>query len=455
MERLSAIDSVWLELEQSGPPVAVGGVTEIAGTPPTIAELRKFMTDRVAQMPRFRQKVVASRSKVLQPKWVDVEPDMAHHVQAMHIKPGRKNLDAAVSKIMEIPVNREHPLWDYHLVTGYSKSQFAVVTRLHHTIADGQGALMLLGRTIDLTAEGGGTLTDAIIAMTAPPEESDVSSKSAIQLAADHTVAQTEAAIAALGQFIRTAPDTLRGIASFAPQKPTELSGVVSTKRKWVSAHYSLGKVKIAGKAFKCTVNDIVLAGVTAGFQDLLQSRGLNIEGRTVRGVMPISLRPPGDTSSDNQVSLLPAPLPVGQADPTKRIKMIRNSTKHAKRSMVPILTDAIMRISAKVTPAPVQNFVVSKSGWTSEWFAETLITNVPGPQLQLYFMGREILGILPIIPVEGTTRIVIGITSYNGSLNIGITGDGEHAVDVDILLKGILKGLQELVDIAEQPQAS
>ncbi len=455
MERLNAIDAIWLELEQSGPPVAVGCVMPVAGTAPTIGQLREFMTERVALMPRFRQKVVASRAKVLQRKWVEVEPDMTHHVQAMRIKPGKNSLDDAVSKIMEIPINREHPLWDMHLVTGYSNTAFAVVTRLHHTIADGQGALLLLGRTIDLTAESGATLTDAIIAMTTPPEDHGDTGKSTIQAAADQVAAQAEAAIGALGHFLRTAPDTLRGLASFAPQRPTELSGVVSAKRKWVSADYPLDKVKSARREFKCTVNDIVLAGVTAGFQQLLVSRGMDIEGRTVRGVMPVSLRPPGDTSSDNQVSLLAAALPVGQKDPIKRIKTIRNSTRQAKRSMVPILTDTIMRVTEKVTPAPLQNLVVSKSGWTSEWFAETLITNVPGPQMQLYFMGREVLGILPIIPVEGTTRIVIGITSYNGALNIGITGDGEHAADVDILLKGLLDGLQELADLAERRAVS
>ncbi len=456
MERLSAVDASFLDIEHSGPPVAVGSVMEVDGPPPTIGELRKFMTERVAGMPRFRQKIMPSRSGFRQGKWVDAEPDMKHHIRSVRVKSGKKSLQAAVSRIMETPMDHDHPLWDQTLVTGYSKTRFAIVTRLHHAIADGQGALMLLGRTVDLTPEGGGTLTDAIVAMSAPPpdEESDTS-KSAIQAAADHTVAQAEAAIAALGQFLRTAPDTLRGLASFTPQKPSELTGEVSNKRKWVGAYYPLADVKLAKTHFGCTVNDVVLAGVTAGFQSLMQSRGLSIEGRTIRGVMPVSLRRPGDTSSDNQVSLLPAPLPVSIIDPAKRIKEIRKSTKSAKRSQVPILSDAIIKINEKVTPAVIQERVLSRTGWTSEWFTETLITNVPGPPMALYFMGREAMGLQPIIPIEGSTRIIIGITSYNGSLNIGITGDGEHATDVDTLLKGILEGLQELADIAPKNGAA
>ena len=81
MDRLGPVDAMFLELEKSGPPVAVGAVSEIDGEAPDVDAVRDFVAGRISGMPRFRQRVEESRTKIRSMKWVEVEPDLTHHVR--------------------------------------------------------------------------------------------------------------------------------------------------------------------------------------------------------------------------------------------------------------------------------------------------------------------------------------------------------------------------------------
>ncbi len=93
---------------------------------------------------------------------------------------------------------------------------------------------------------------------------------------------------------------------------------------------------------------------------------------------------------------------------------------------MLPVIADELVKASEVVTPAPLQEFVMANVSALTGYFSETLITNVPGPMVPLYIMGREAKASIPIIPIEGSMRIIVGITSYLDTLDIGVTGDGE-----------------------------
>lgn len=453
MDRLSSMDASFLDIEQSGPSVAVGNVMRMSGRAPSLAALRTFIASRLEEMPRFRQKVASSRSKLRQAKWVDVTPDLTYHVKQRRLKAGQ-SVDPLVSSLMEVPLDRDRPLWDATLVTGYSTEEWTLIVRLHHSIADGQGAVILIGQLIDLDPDGRVRLADGIAAMAAPREpKADIEPASKVEEVTNKTLKIVEQAFRGLGQFIATYPDTVRSAVMLMPQAPSDLTGEVSARRLWVSRQYSLDDVKAARRAFKgMTINDMVLASVAVGFTELLESRGDDPNGRTLRAVMPKSLR--RNLETNNQVSILPAPLPLGEMDPLTRMREIRKATKHAKNSTLPIISDTLIRATERVTPAPLQEYVLAKSGTQLGYFSETLITNVPGPMIPLYFMGRSIIGAAPIIPIEGSMRVIVGITSFEHDLNIGITGDGENALDIDVLADGILHGFDQICQMAAERAA-
>jgi hypothetical protein len=77
------------------------------------------------------------------------------------------------------------------------------------------------------------------------------------------------------------------------------------------------------------------------------------------------------------------------------------------------------------------------------------VVTNVPGPQRPLYLLGREMTEMFPYIPLATDLRVTVGIFSYNGHLDAGITGDFDRVPDLDVLARGIETATAELVAAA------
>lgn len=449
MDRLSSLDESFLDLDRSGPSLAVGTVVGIEGKAPTLAKLRAFFASRLPSVPNFMQKFEPSRTKFMRGKWVDATPDLTQHVKQRRIKPGG-SIDAVVSKIIEVPMDLDLPLWDVTMITGYATNEWTLVIRLHHAIADGQGATVLLGQLIDLDAEGNVRLTDAIRAMVAPRSvKAGHGDGGLFETTAGKLINATEKSMRLAGLFISTLPDTVRSMLMFLPQERlNSLTGDVSDKRIWASGRFPLAEVKAAKRSLKkVTINDIVMAAVAVGFTDLLLARGEDPEGRTLRTVMPTSLR--RDLKTNNQVGLLPLPVPLGDVPPKERLREIKQETKYSKKSTLPVIGDQLRRSTEKLIPAPVEEVVVELFAANTEYLADTLVTNVPGPQFPMYFMGEEIVSSMPIIPIEAQFRIIVGVTSFGDYLNIGVTGDGENATDIDVLVAGIKRGLAEIVEYA------
>lgn len=114
------------------------------------------------------------------------------------------------------------------------------------------------------------------------------------------------------------------------------------------------------------------------------------------------------------------------------------------------VLLGSVQDLATKITPAPLQELLVSHGGWTTAWVTDTLVTNVRGPQQPTYFSGQEIKYLSPIIPIGGGLRTVVGINSYNGVLDVAVAGDSAHASEDAMLLAGIQEGIDELVASAQ-----
>jgi diacylglycerol O-acyltransferase / wax synthase len=77
-------------------------------------------------------------------------------------------------------------------------------------------------------------------------------------------------------------------------------------------------------------------------------------------------------------------------------------------------------------------------------------VTNVPGPQQPLQTLGRRLLESFPFVPLIGNVRISIAIFSYNGGLYFGVTGDYDSCSDIDVLTKGVERGVAELLGASQ-----
>jgi WS/DGAT/MGAT family acyltransferase len=436
--RLHAIDLVWLEMQGQGPPIAIGTVAVAEGAPPPDADVLAMVADRLARMPRLNQHLTELGVGLRRPEWVESEDlDLAAHLHRLDASASgdHPGLDGAVGHIMEQSLPAGQPLWDMWVVDGLEDS-WALVWRVHHTIADGVGALLLLGHGFDTEPSGGPTLADALLSQPATgPRE-----------AASRELPGVHSLRTALGALREAAPHAIPAAWALAPRPPSPLTGAVGPRRTWASVDIPLREVKATGRALGATVNEVVLASVAGGFRDLLVHRGEPVDGRVVRNLVPVSMRPPGDDSAENRISGMLGHLPVGIADPVDRLAGVQAGVAHGRETGTPVIASALLGLVDRTVPAALQDVAVAAVGRTAPaWFMDTLTTNVPGPQFPVYLCGRRVVSMYPVIPVAGHTCITTGIFSYDGTLNIGVTGDAEQARDVDVLARGISRAAAEL----------
>jgi diacylglycerol O-acyltransferase len=440
--RLHALDAVWLDIEKGGPALAPGLVSVLEGPAPPVAEVRAYVADRVARTPGMRW-VLDAHEATRRPQWRDAgAPDMTYHVKAARIGADPEALSDFVSELIEQPMDRARPLWDVTVVRGLADRRWAFVWRLHHAVADGIAARTVMGHLLDLEPRGGMTLADAAVAGSLPATRGGIDRGLHLPGRIGRAV---EGAITALASAVKHAPEAAHVLADVTPRPPGPLTGPLSDRRRWVYATEDLALAKQARRSLGVSLNDVVLAAVAKGYRELLLHRGEPTQDRSLRCVIPVSLRPPIDDHADNRLTAAWTDLPVGDLTPQERVTAIARSTTWQIRAGTPMVGAALISMADRFVPGPLQEVVVEHATWVPEWFADTLVTNVPGAQFPLYVMGRRIEHMHPVIPVDAHLRITVGVLSHDGTLGFGVTGDGIYASDVDVLLRGICEGLHEL----------
>jgi WS/DGAT/MGAT family acyltransferase len=441
--RLHALDAVWLELESGSPALAPGAVCVLDGPAPPVAEVRAMVAERLPQAPSLSW-VLDHRSALRRPVWREgVAPDLDYHVTAHRVGATPRALAEHVSAYIELPLDQSRPLWDMRVVRGLADGQWAFLWRLHHSVADGIGARAVMGHLIDVTPDGSTTMADAAMAGAMPSTTGGHERGLHLPGRVGRAI---EGAVSGVASAVRHAPSAAHVLADVTPRPPGPLTGPLSERRRWVYGTESLDAAKAAKNRLGVSLNDVVLAAVANGYRELLVSRGEATEGRTLRCVVPVSLRPAIDDHADNRVTAAWTDLPVGRMAPAERAERIATSTAWQLRAGTPMVGAALISLADHLVPGPVQEVVVEHAGWVPEWFADTLVTNVPGAQFPLYVAGRRIDHFHPVIPVDGHLRITVGVVSHDGTLGFGVTGDGVHATDVDVLMQGISDGLAALV---------
>jgi WS/DGAT/MGAT family acyltransferase len=444
--RLRAVDAVWLELERGGPPVTIGSVSLCDGPAPGIRELRSLVRERLALMPRLEQRADEGH------RWVAAPVDLAHHVRRRTLPTGsRRALDAYVGHLMAEPLDPARPLWGLRLVQGLDADRWALVWRLHHSLADGLGALLLVGHVFDTAPSGGRTLPQAVVAgaREAPAAATGSPARRGSRLlrVGSATAAGT---LHAAGAAVAALPHLAEAARSVVPSPPSSpLTGSLGPGRRWRSLELELADVKSVGRAEGGTVNDVVVALVAAGLRTWLLRAGVDLAAdQSVRCMLPVSLRRPGDDASGNQVSAILAHLPVGIADPHERFRAIARHLDELKRSRgflaVPVLLDLVDR----TVPTSVQELAVGQVGDAmTPWLVEAVATNVPGPPFPLWVLGRPVRSIHPVIPLAAQVRTTIGVLSYDGTLDVGVTvaSGVDGGPDADVIAEAMAAELERL----------
>jgi diacylglycerol O-acyltransferase len=450
METLSAQDALFLRVESPTISMHIASVAVYEGPAPTRDALTAAFAAKLGAVPRYRQKVRFVPLELGQPVWVD-DPDfrLDYHLRFTALPaPGTEaQLCTMAGGVLGRPLDRDRPLWETWVVEGLADGRWAVIAKTHHCLADGVAGTDLMSLLHDDSADAPPGPPVAWVPDPAPGTARLLAG--ALGESVSDSYALGCDLVSAVRHPLRAADDLvavgreLGALAHTSP--PTSLNGPVGTLRRWTMVRGNMTEVKAIREFFGTTLNDVVLAAITAGFRALLTARGEDVTETVVRTLVPVSVRGHDEHGMlANRVSGLFPELPIGIGDPVDRLVALREQMDARKRAREAEGGTAIMALG-ELTPSPLLSLGEHGVATLSQHTIQTVTTNVPGPRHALYLAGRRLQELFPVVPLGPSVRIGIAILSYDRALNFGITGDYDAAPDIDVLGAGIADGIAEL----------
>jgi diacylglycerol O-acyltransferase / wax synthase len=444
-------------LAERGPiHVNVGATLILEGDPPTLAELLAHVESRLALVPRFRQLVKPTPLQLTNPVWAD-DPgfDLEWHVRHTALPgPGTTTqLRELVGRVMSAPLDLDRPLWQLYLIEGLERGRHAYISKTHHALVDGVSAVDVGTIMLDPNPEG--------TEMPTPEErwDPDVPSPEMlfVRAASDRIRspmrAARKAALTAIsmpretaGRVMRTA-ESFAGLAAGGPTAPrTFLNSEIGRDRRVAFLRTDLDRLKAVRGDTGATVNDVILAIATGGLRRLFLRRGEQVPDRLV-ALVPMSIRRADEhLELGNRIATLMVSLPLSEADPAERLRLVHQETTRVKESEQARAASLVIEATGW-TPPTINRVLADVLARPLAW--NLVVSNVPGPQMPFYLLGRRMVEVYPIVPLSPQQHALsIGVVSYDGGVFFGVTGDRHLFADIDETGADLNAALEEQVRI-------
>ena len=452
-QRLSALDAIFLDVENKNAPMHVGAALLFDAKPLTlehggldIERLSRYTLAALDSIPRYRQRVEWVPA-FGHPVWVDDDRfNLNFHLRHTRLPlPGdERSLKRLVGRLFSQHLDRSRPLWEFWVVEGVENDRFALVVKVHHCMVDGIAGVQLLQALLQIMRD----------AQERDPEEwHPRPAPGRIELAR--------------GEFTHRV-DGLRKLSHFMPRVRENLSGVrkllqsgmkptprtlftekdVSPYRRFDWTSFDLGDVKAIKNSLGGTINDVVVATVTGAVRRFLFRRNQDVDTiEQFRTALPVNIRQAGGPTVGNAVAMLLADLPVSEPDPVRRLhKVIAITTELKKESNQTGGAALIEDIADLTTKAIVSELYKAAMELRSY---NLIITNVPGPPMPLYMLGAEMQAIYPMVPLMRNQNLGIALFSYNNGLHWGFNADWESFPDVHEFVEDLEAAFDEYRTLA------
>ena len=437
-ERISGVDTAWLRMEQPTNLMMIVGVMMLDRRL-NLAQVRRAIKSRFLAFRRFRSRAVQDAAGAW---WEEDESfDIDFHVQRVALPGGggKAELEELVSELASTPLDYDRPLWQFHVVDNYTGGG-ALITRIHHCYADGIALVQVMLSMTDTSAEASLKVPVEVADEEEPSNPADFWEQilkpvtgalgGAAQLGrglfqqgagmAANPQAAAEAVQGAARKGMDFAGEVAR-IVTMGRDSQTRFTGPLGTRKRAAWAEpLPLAEVRAVGKAFGCSINDVLLSMATGALRDYLIAQGDSAEGVEIRAVVPVNLRPHGQGRNlGNHFGLVFLELPIGIAHPLERLYEVRRRMTALKGSYQPVIALGLLS-AVGYGPKALQEQVTAILGNS----ASAVMTNVPGPQHPLYFAGRRIDELEFWVPQSGGIGMGVSILSYDGRIQFGVITD-------------------------------
>lgn len=453
LQRLTASDIFLLLWDDYGWSTDIGGLAVLDGSDLVdpdgrvrVDAVRRRLEPRIQLVPRFRQLLLRPRLGLGWPLWVDAPRfDIRDHVRVHTVAApgGETELLQACEQLARPRLDPARPLWELWLLPGLPERRVGAFLKLHHALADGAAAMAAFGALLDVTP-------DAPSPVALPWRPAPAPSTAALLqdnvLRRWHELGRGWSGVTHPARTLRAARRTLpawREVLTEGRAPHTSLNRPVGTDRRFALVRSRLDVAKQIAHAHDAKVNDVVLAAVASGLRELLAGRGEDMHGLAQRAMVTISdHQEDAGQAQGNKPGWMMVPLPLGDADPLRRLAVIAAETAARKHDARPEAGSGIFR------------FVAGQRVWYRQFprqrSVNLVVTNVPGPPVPLHLAGARLLEVFPVMPVMGNLTLVVGVLSYAGQLNITAVADRAGCPDVEVFARGVAAALDELAQTVE-----
>ena len=461
-DRLSWGDTVFLHLEREDMPFNVACVCVFEGEI-AFEDCVQFVESKLPLIPRYLKRVVAPPLNIGLPSWeFDPTFDIRRHLHEVTLKHGSDTeLKTLAGKILSTVMDRQHPLWDLTLVHGLKGNRSGLVFRLHHCLADGIAGVGIMNVLMDASPVAPRLPRRKLRLRVPPPRDVLTSITTGCVDSYSDFAKRILAALADVSTMVE------RFAANGGEMATDEFAGLLpelsaSTERlrfnifcrgpqKFAWAEIPLAEIKAIKSTCGTSVNDVILALVTATIRRYVELHGDPVKGRMFRMMVPVNLRGnenPGELG--NRISLVPVTIPLDIRNPRKLLAAVHRRTEFLKRAHAAELVSLTGGLLG-MFPTSAQSLaghVISRLPFTP---FNLVCTNVPGPQYPLYLLGHAMLHCYPYVPVGGEMALNCAILTYNGTAYFGFSGD-VHAVPdlrrLETLLQSSFEELREAAGV-------
>lgn len=421
---------------------------------------RRTMAERVHLVPRLRQRLAMVPFGIGKPYWVE-DPAFNLDMHLQHValpSPGSwKELRGLAARIFSVPLDRSRALWEMTFVEGLDTipqvppGSVALINKTHHAAIDGVSGADMMGILLDITKEPRKFSPPPPRAIPPVPNELEVLSHTARKIMGKpselkRVAGEISDALKAAAR-VKDKGVELPPVPMTAPK--TSINRTVSGQRIWNTALLELDRVKGIRKVAGCTLNDVVLAICAGALRRYLDEKG-ELPDEPLIAMIPVSTRGEDEHGKmGNKVSAMFLDIATNVADPVERLKVIQKHTQGGKayekagatRAFVDLwdfipfgLANRVLRLYSRFRVSEMHNPVFN-----------CVITNVPGPQMDMYMAGHKLLASMGMAPLVDGMGLLITVLSYNGVLSISPTSSPAVMPDLDAFTRYLRESANEL----------
>jgi diacylglycerol O-acyltransferase len=459
MDHLSGLDAAFLHLESPETPMHIGGLS-ILELPADyegdfMEDVRTHIQNRMHMAPIFQRKLINMPFDIANPIWVmDEAIDIDYHIRHVIVPPPatRGSVDKLVARLHSSLLDRSRPLWEMHILDGLpvpsdspkGTRYVGLYSKMHHAALDGMGGQVLMEAIMDVSA--------------VPRKANKRMRRREADRGDNYGIAEltTSGVMHNVSQSIKLTKNlpklTLKAFAMLRPTKSpdggnahrmnwlapkTPLNAAITNQRSFARFSIPYAESKKIAKLNNVSLNDVVMAISGEGMNRYFKDEGFSTE-EPLLAAIPISVRPEGNTELSNQVSMARMSLATNIKDPLERLQAINASSTDFPSIGAPWLVSSI---ASTLTRTRVANSVPP--------FANVLISNVPGPNITLYFAGAKQISTYPVsIPYHGM-GLNITLQSYNGWLDFGLISCQKLMPDIHELAQHMKDAHKELLALS------